>query len=82
MLIPITKEIFKKYLLYPKYKSHLDKPLQHLMNDYCFYCPYCSGEMCESDDIKLENGGNLDVAVRNCDVPNKQLRTFLAGDKP
>ena len=81
MLIPITKEILKKYLLYPKYKSHLDKPLQHLMEDYCFYCPYCSGEMCESDDIKLEDGGASDTEVRNCDIPDKQLRAFLVGDK-
>lgn len=81
MLIPITKEIFKKNLLYPKYKSHLDKPLQHLMEDYCFYCPYCRGEMCESDDIKLEDGGASDTEVRNCDIPNKTLRASLAGEK-
>lgn len=81
MLIPITKEIFKKYLLSPEYKSRLDKPLQHLMEDCCFYCPYCRGEMCESDDIKLEDGGASDTEVRNCDIPDKQLRAFLVGDK-
>ena len=67
MLVPITKELFRKYLTAPRQIPRLEWSLEELIAGYCCYCIYYQDEMCESEDIMIEDNGRMERAIRDCE---------------